>query len=69
MPYNEFTQTFFDDIPSGEESIIETSRRGELPSGELPVSHFKPNVPLEKRWDRVAHMPQCHIYSYAICHI
>lgn len=28
------------------------------PSGEKPVSNFKPNVPLERRWDRAAHMPQ-----------
>ena len=34
----------------------EIPRRGR-PSGEMPVSKFKPNVPLEKRWDQAAHMP------------
>lgn len=40
-----------------------TPRRG-TPSGEMPVSQFKPNVPLEKRWDQAAHMP---IHSNSKC--
>jgi len=35
----------------------ESPRKGR-PSGEKPVSHFKPNVPLERRWDSAAHMPK-----------
>lgn len=34
----------------------ETPRRGR-PSGEMPVNKFKPQVPLEKRWDQASHMP------------
>lgn len=34
----------------------ELPRRGR-PSGEPSVSRFKPNVPFEIRWDKVAHMP------------
>lgn len=34
----------------------ETPHRGR-PSCEMPVSRFKPNISLEKRWDRAAHMP------------
>lgn len=35
----------------------ENPRKGR-PVGEKPVSSFKPNVPLEKRWDQAAHMPK-----------
>lgn len=34
----------------------ETPRIGR-PSGDMPQSQFKPNIPLEKRWDRASHMP------------